>query len=143
MDVIDFPAHRTANPDREAVARHQWVNAHWERCRPYLVAALAEGLGEFFTIDDVRERLLSGDAQFWALPNGVVVTHVETYPTGLKVLRGMLSGGNLGEVQEAEPRIRAWASDLGCNAIMIQGRRGLLRALDGYHEAYTAMVRAV
>lgn len=118
-----------------------WVRGEFNRCRPFIEAALDRDIGTH-TADDVLELLETGPVQLWPTPNAAMVTVVETYPQK-KMLRGWLSGGNLEEIQAMEPRIRAWAKRQGCDVIVIGGRKGWLRAFEGYREASTVMVREI
>lgn len=122
------------NPEDTAFIASQFV-----RCRPFLQAALDRDLGTH-DLDDVWGLIRSGVAQLWPTPNAAMVTVIETFPKR-KMLRGWLSGGALDEIQREEPRIRGWAQRQGCDLICIGGRRGWLRAFEGYEEASTVMVR--
>ena len=117
-----------------------WVRLEFERCKPWIQDALDRSMGEY-AIEHVWECLESEKAQIWPTPNSCMVTLVETYPTGLCVLKGWLSGGDLNEIKMCEPAIRAWAEKAGCNKIIIGGRRGWLRAFDGYREQYTIIAK--
>lgn len=118
-----------------------WLRAQFERCAPWLQAALDRDVGTH-ALEDVWALIESGIAQLWPTPDGAMVTVVETYPKA-KVLRGWLAGGDLRQIQKSEPTIRAWAKDVGCTLVMIGGRRGWLKAFDGYREFYTVMVREI
>ena len=78
-----------------------------------------------------------GRAQIWPTPNACMVTFVEDYPTGLRVLKGWLAGGDLDEILTTIPRIEEWARLAGCKKSLIGGRRGWLRKLPDYAEQYT------
>lgn len=117
----------------------QWIAAEFIRCKTWLQAALDRDIGTH-SIDDVWHLLLTGPVQIWPTPNAVMLTVLEAFPQK-KMLRGWLSGGKLEEIQAMEPRIRAWAKSQGCDVIVIGGRRGWLRAFDGYEESSTVMVR--
>lgn len=118
-----------------------WLRAQFERCAPWLQAALDRDAGTH-ALEDVWELIESGVAQLWPTPNGAIVTVVEAYPKA-KVLRFWLAGGTLRELQKSEPTIRAWAKDQGCTLVLIGGRRGWLKALPDYRELCTAMVREI
>lgn len=48
---------------------------------------------------------------------------------------GYLAGGNLKELRAMEPSITAYARALGCDRIVIHGRRGWLRVFTDYRPA--------
>ncbi len=114
---------------------------HFERCRPFIQAALDRDLGTH-TADDVLELLMTAPVQLWPTANAAMVTVVETYPRK-KMLRGWLSGGKLEEIVAYEPKIRDWAKRQGCDLIVIGGRKGWLRAFEGYQEASTVIAREI
>lgn len=122
-------------------ADRAFIIEHFERCRPFIQAALDRDLGTH-TADDVLELLLTGPVQIWPTANAVMITVVETYPRK-KLLRGWLSGGALSEIQKSEPAIRAWAEKQGCDLIIIAGRKGWLRAFEGYDEVVTVIAREI
>lgn len=119
-----------------------FVASEFLRCKDWLQTALNHDYGTH-ALDDVWDLLKDGGpAQIWPLPNAVMVTVIEEFPRK-KVLRGWLSGGDLREIQAHEPVIRAWAEKQGCDLVAISGRRGWVRAFDGYQEAATVSVRHI
>lgn len=118
-----------------------WIEAEFARCAHWIEDALTRDFGGY-ALEDVRALVESGVAQLWPTPNGAIVTVIEPYPQ-IKVLRFWLAGGTLRELQKSEPVIRAWAKDQGCTLALIGGRRGWLKALPGYRELCTVMVRNI
>lgn len=117
-----------------------WAKAEFDRCQNWLQAALDKSLGEY-ALEHVWEFIASGRAQIWPMPDACIVTLVEDYPTGKRFLKHWLAGGDLTEIQQAEPTIRAWAVKAKCDKIVIGGRRGWLRAFSDYREQYTVIAR--
>lgn len=114
----------------------------WARCRPWIEAALATSPG-LETIEDVEQRIDSGECQVWFGRTSCLVTTIETHPNG-KVLNVLYGGGNLSEMMDdMEPNLCAFARDIGCNAIMGLGRRGWDRICSkhGYQFAWVAMIK--
>lgn len=107
------------------------LDAEWNRCAPWLQAALDHS-GNTFGLDDVRALVETEDAQFWPGYNCAIVTQIEVHPLA-KVLVFWLAGGDLNElVSELRPRIEAWAAGRGCDTSLIIGRPGWERALPDY-----------
>ena len=118
----------------------KWLATQFVRVWPFLEPA-AERMGGAVTWETVWEQLQKGEAQLWPLPEAGVVTTIETHPTGLKELVGWLAGGDLEQIKASVPAIETFAKDQGCDRIAINGRRGWLKAFDGYKELSTVMVK--
>ena len=115
-----------------------FYSEQFDRCWPWLAEAV-DSYGRTHGKDDVWREIEAGDAQFWPFPSSAIVTNINKYPTGLKEFRFWLAGGDLDELQAAEPHLAAYAKGLGCQSITICGRRGWVRSLPGYREAATLM----
>lgn len=113
----------------------------FKRCKPYIEAALAHAHGTH-TTDDVLKIIVSGDAQFWAFEDAAIVTEIIRYPQKT-VLRFWLAGGNLETLTDAEPEIIEWSKQWGCEGVEIFGRRGWVRALNGYKPTSTIMIKDI
>lgn len=95
--------------------------------RHLLEAALAhEGVGR--SVEDVLERIKSGDAQMWAGKAAFHITEIIIYPNR-KTLHVWLSGGDMGELIEMAPKLMAWGKSMGCSHASIEGRAGWERKL--------------
>jgi hypothetical protein len=120
----------------------EWLAGHFQRCSPWLQGALDRSHGTH-ELKHVWEALAKGSAQLWPLPNSAVVTAIEHYPTGITALRYWLAGGDLNEILGSEQLIESWAKERGCTRVVINGRRGWLKALKGYHELHTAVAKEI
>ena len=98
---------------------------------PRFREALAEALDpRLFSIDHLDHLLLSMRAQAWFSERAAIVTEVREYPTGAKVLHGLVAAGELREIVEILiPRAEQWARSLGCLLAVIESRQGWGRAL--------------
>ena len=114
--------------------------AEFERCRPWLEAALAHSVGGY-DIAHVRAAIETGTAQFWPTTNSAAVTTIDTFPSGLKVLQFWLAGGALAELVLTEANVLAWAREIGCDRAVIVGRSGWQRRLEGYRDAGRILVK--
>lgn len=109
------------------------MSPEWERCRPWIEAAL-EHAGGTHGIEDVEAGLASGDYQFWPAANSAAVTEIITFPRK-KALCFWLSGGDLSEMMRViEPRARQWGEAMGCNLFFGNAvdRPGWSRALQPF-----------
>ncbi len=116
-----------------------WLRAQFERCSPWLQEALDRDIGAF-ELEDVWQYISDGKAQLWVGPNSAVVTALEYFPRKV-VLRYWLCGGTLEDRELLETAIEAWAKEAGATTAIIGGRKGWLKALSGYREACTFMVK--
>lgn len=108
----------------------------WERCRPWIEAALTHA-GDFYTADDIKAEIDAGDAVFWPGADAAVVTQFWDFPRA-KAVNFWLAGGDLEELRVMHDAIIEWAKAKGCDHAIIAGRSGWSRAL-GYKPAWTAM----
>lgn len=116
--------------------------AEWERCKPWLAAALEYG-ADHYSIDDVYAEVLSGDAQFWPGRECAGVTQVWTFPQA-KALNYWLAGGDLRElVDEMLPCVERFAAAIGCKKIIVSGRGGWAKVLKplGYRQVWVAQAK--
>lgn len=103
----------------------------WLRCRPWIEAANAHGLGTH-TIDDILEEIVEGEAHFWPGKACAVVTCFQITPR-IKGLHFWLCGGDLTElVEDMRPKIEAWGAAQGCTRFTTAGRKGWLRVMEKY-----------
>ena len=116
-------------------------SADWDRCEPFIEAALTYAHGTHST-NDVLKLVIKGDAQFWPYFDAAIVTEIIRYPQKI-VLRFWLAGGNLDTLIEAEPEIIKWSRRWGCEGVEIFGRKGWVRALEGYEPTSTIMVKDI
>ncbi len=119
----------------------EWLASEFQRCRPWLQAALDTSPLKSHTIDHVWEALQSGAAQLWPSANAVCLTEIRIHPTGLKAFNGWLAGGDMEEVRNTSRMLEAYAISQECDVIQIHGRRGWLRAFKGYSDAGTTMIK--
>lgn len=86
----------------------------WQRCRPWIEAAVAE-CGGTHTIEDVEAGLVAGHYQFWPGKRSACVTEVIDHPRK-RVMSFWLLGGDLRELlAKIEPEAREWGLSVGCS----------------------------
>ncbi len=111
----------------------RWIS----RFRELIERALAEGYGQL-SYQDVITGINKGEYQFWAAENSCVVTTIDIFPQ-MKQLTIILGAGDLAEIDtKIRPVIEDWAREIKCDALIIFGRPGWQRALEGYRR--TAVV---
>jgi hypothetical protein len=111
----------------------RWIS----RFRELIERALAEGYGQL-SYQDVITGINKGEYQFWAAENSCVVTTIDIFPQ-MKQLTIILGAGDLAEIDtKIRPVIEDWAREIKCDAMIIFGRPGWQRALEGYRR--TAVV---
>lgn len=109
----------------------------WNRCRPYVEAALTRA-GGTHGLGDVARLIEQGRAHFWPGRRCAVVTEFYDYPR-LRACNLWLLGGDLKELLAMRPAIEAWARAEGCSRILGGGpRRGWARVLEplGYRPGW-------
>jgi len=112
-----------------------------DRVWPWLWASMLEGAFRYngrpwptHYRPHILGRIISGRSFFWPFPNCAFVTEFQESQTGLKSHVTWLAGGELPEIVEKTPMIEDWGRAHGCHRQVGYGRRGWLRALDGYSE---------
>ena len=100
---------------------------HWERCKPWLEAALEYGMG-VMTIDDVQAAIEAGKMQLWPGEKCAAVTEVQEFPRA-KFFNVFLAGGDLEEIKAMVPSFQSFGRYLGCTKVTATGREGWARAL--------------
>lgn len=101
----------------------------WFRVRPLVLAALAEGQGEY-QARDVFDGVAKGLIQLWAGERSMVITQVSRYPR-YRALQAIYGAGDLEEIKAGLPTLLAFAKEQGCVAVLVFGRDGWARALGG------------
>lgn len=120
----------------------------WERCLPVLSPAIRRSEGAFDAAH-VWSELVQGNAQLWPLWKGretqvkrsAMVTRIEIYPSGRKAVLGWLAGGEMDECRTMQGWVEDWARAMGCERFEIIGRRGWLRALEGFRESQVVLTK--
>ena len=105
--------------------------------RELIESALAEGYGQM-GYEDVLKGVRDGAYQLWAADGSVCITTIDIFPL-IKQCTVIIGAGDLREIDdELRPMIETWARSLGCDTMLIMGRPGWERALEGYRR--TAVV---
>ena len=119
------------------------IRSDWERCRPWIAAALPYA-GGTHAIEDVEDELVRGRLALLAGQRSAMLCEVRNYPR-LRALHIFLAGGDLAELKSFNPMMDDAARTLGCSRISIAGRPGWERALRdlGYQKNWTVLSKEI
>jgi hypothetical protein len=98
--------------------------SEWERCKPWIEAALArDPRGR--TIEDIERDIAEGKSFLLAAPNSAMVCSIiET-----RALHIYLGGGDLAELKQSDKALNELARRASCTQVTIWGRKGWEREL--------------
>jgi len=108
--------------------------SEWERCKPWLDAALHRG-GDTLTIDEVKSRVLSEQYQVWFALDSAAVTQVIRGTTD--EFNILLAGGTMDTLEAMLPYMEQYGRDMGCSLVTVLGRRGWERTFLCREAGYT------
>lgn len=99
--------------------------------RELIERALKENYGQI-NYQDVVDGINEGEYQFWTAENSCVVTTIDIFPR-MKQLTVVIGAGDLEEIDTViRPVVEEWARSIQCDAMIIMGRPGWQKALEGY-----------
>ncbi len=102
--------------------------SEWERCKPWIEAALEHCRGTH-TMEDIEAGIACGEYKFFCSAKSAVVARLIQYPRK-KALNYFLVGGDLEDLKKnIEPYTTAWAKQQGCTIVTLVGRDGWIRTL--------------
>ncbi len=119
--------------------RVRTLNDEYERVWPFLEPAVT--LLNEHTKDSLWNVIARGHARLWLGDRSAAVTSTWTYPSGLRVANAWIAGGDLDELRKWEEPMVQWAKDNSCTQARLYGRRGFVRALPGFREIGSVMMR--
>jgi hypothetical protein len=77
-------------------------------------------------MQDFADGVENGTMQLWHGEKSAIVTEIHDYPLK-KVILVSIAGGDIRELEEIAPHIVKFAQHMGCNRIVLAGRRGWSR----------------
>lgn len=121
------------------------VRKVWGQVRPLILDAAKRGSGDIFAIES---GLLNGPDLLWLAWDGETILAAAITSLGIvnneKICTIVACGGDewarFGHLIEG---LEKFAKDEGCKRVRINGRRGWLRALDGYREMQVTMMKEI
>ena len=105
--------------------------AEFDRCWPWLWAALCSFDCPTHTKEQVWRRLVTGKAFMWPGERSVIIVELVNHPIGYRSCHYWLQGGDLAELKTKHSQIEDWARQTGCAQMTGDGREGWARAMDG------------
>jgi hypothetical protein len=113
------------------------ITTYVSKFREPIEKALQEGYGQM-NYNDVLDYIKSGEFQFWSADSSCVITTIDIFPR-VKQLTVVIGAGDLNEINDViRPVVESWAREINCDTMLIMGRPGWQRALEGYRR--TAVV---
>jgi hypothetical protein len=115
----------------------------YHRFRDRFAEAMDPRLHDLLYLDRL---LFSGKAQIWFDEDAAIITEVREYPTGARVIHGVVAAGGLEEITDALiPKAEEWARSIGCVLAIVESREGWSRALrrQGYETHQVAVRKAL
>lgn len=107
-----------------------------ERCWPWLDDAIKVGGARTHYKEHIWSLLVDGKAFLFPGRNCALLGEIFYHPSGLRSGNGWLAGGsNLTELcEEVIPRAEEFALQKGCHRLVVSGRHGWVRVLEGYRD---------
>jgi hypothetical protein len=98
--------------------------------------------GRLFTIEYLDALIISGKARCWATQTAAIVAEIKAYPTGAKVVSGLIAAGELAGVVALIPHAEQWGREQGCIFGMIESREGWAREMKphGYEPFQVSLI---
>jgi hypothetical protein len=119
------------------------IRAEFDRTWPWLDASIAR-YGRTHNKEHLWEEIASKRVCFFTTAKSAAICRLVQFPTGLKSLHIWLVGGNLNDIKtELYPRLEQWAKKAGCHRMQAVGRKGWIRALDGWMPQGQARVKSL
>lgn len=112
------------------------IEGNWNEIEPFVKRVL-DKIDLYYTIDYIKESLLSAEMQLWTSLEGtqiksICITQIKIHPK-YKFLDIVLQAGQLASVGHFNT-IEQWGKSQGCTKVKITGRRGWKKALPDYKE---------
>lgn len=113
--------------------------ADFERSKPYIEAALQYNCGTQ-DLADVKRQLDAGEMQLILGKKSAVVTQISAFPNKT-FINIVLAGGDLDELKTIATDIENASRKAGFDGVVIVGRKGWGRVLEGYKTFATIFMK--
>jgi len=117
------------------------ITADYAVWRPLFAKALDE---RFHRLSDLDFIILKG-AKFWSNERAAIVAEIKTYPTGNRIVEGVVAAGELAGIIDLIPLAEAWGRENGAIAAKIESRPGWIKTLrkEGWEPFQTALMKGL
>lgn len=96
----------------------------------------------FWPIAAIDALVSEGRGQFWCDGTAALVTMIEEYPGGARVLKAIAGAGDMtGLIDRIAPETERMGKQSGLSHLMVTGRGGWLRALKGWRHYQTVLLK--
>lgn len=89
------------------------------------------------------KRVASGRARFWGNEQAAILAEINTFPSGLKEVHGLVAAGDLAAIVALIPNAERWGRERGCVRASIQSSPAWARLMwkQGYVPEQLIIVR--
>jgi hypothetical protein len=127
------------------------VEEIWPLLSQFIAAALLKGSPIPETsLEDVKRRLLSQEAQGWvAIRGSEVLAFMNTYIANTEILSRLvienIAGVEMDSWLHLYDTVEAWAREKGLDQILVRGRKGWIKKLEplGFEPQYVALAKVL
>jgi len=109
------------------------VAEFWPHVRAMLQKAIERGGVSSF--DEMERDTLAGRLLLWIAFDGTIRAAATTQLADSRLIIAACGGNGMADWLPLLSRLEAYGKSEGCEAVRIYGRRGWLRALDGFRES--------
>lgn len=115
----------------------------WPMAEPHIKKALKKSDGTY-TIEEVKYGCLSGEYILWLVKSGkaAIILMVSEYHKRKQCDILMLGGDDMDSWLVELDEIEGWAQKVGCDRMILTGRKGWEKMLPGYKIKTVTMVKS-
>lgn len=120
------------------------IDEIWPLAKPYLKDAIRRSEG-LYSLQGVLYGCKLGEYILWIVRNGkaAVVLEISDYIRGKQCEIIMLGGEDMGGWVDELEEIEAWSKRIGCDRMMLTGRKGWQKILPEYKTKTVTMVKSL
>ena len=125
------------NKVTEIQAKDPW-EVEWDRCKHWIAEAVKHQ--DFYTIEDIKDKIKVGMFHLWPGKKSAMVTELVTFPQGTSI-KLLFCGGDYSELEEMLPSYRNVCKRIRMQTLIWWRKKRMVRKIKhlGFQEEY--MVR--
>lgn len=116
----------------------EYIEDSWSKISPMIQSVFDRFPRYGWTVEDIRFALEERDMQLWAdsleETKLVAITRLIAQPQAKECWIWLCAGETDSNFERHLKDIEDWAQHVGCNSIVLQGRKGWMRKLKGWGE---------